>query len=441
MKINRIHIRNFKGFEDRSFDFDPTFNVVVGKNATGKSTVVNALEVALGGYLQCLGIPATPQYRRQFRAEERLIKWNPKEKDYFYNKENTSISATATFDLGNIPNMFNQIEWTRELLKNNTTSHNRRLAGDLIDISEKIKEHKDSIPMPIVLGFGTKRTNSQIRKGKEKQEKRRRLDKAFLAALNDKVDYDGVIEWIHNYEKNLKYGKEFERTKEAVFSAIHTAIPYLKNIEYNNYYLQLEADIEIDGYNYGTTLQSNMSDGLRVMLKMVAEIAYRCAVLNGFLGERAVLETPGVVLIDEIDMHLHPNWQRRVISDLKAAFPKIQFITTTHSPFIIQSLQRNELLILDDSRERVIDFENPYGSGIEDISQVMGVEEVPRSKQFIEYSKTAEAYFNLIEQGVKIIDPGELQALKEKLREYEDRFSDNPVYVALMRAERSRVKL
>jgi len=80
---------------------------------------------------------------------------------------------------------------------------------------------------------------------------------------------------------------------------------------------------------------------------MVAEIAYRCIILNGKLGTRAVVASPGVVLIDELDMHLHPRWQRHIVKDFKAAFPNMQFIVTTHSPFIVQSLESVDLINLD----------------------------------------------------------------------------------------------
>jgi hypothetical protein len=69
------------------------------------------------------------------------------------------------------------------------------------------------------------------------------------------------------------------------------------------------------------------------------------------LAENAVKETPGVVLIDEIDMHLHPNWQKRIVGDLKRIFPKVQFIATTHSPFVVQSLEADELINLERSSD------------------------------------------------------------------------------------------
>jgi len=92
-----------------------------------------------------------------------------------------------------------------------------------------------------------------------------------------------------------------------------------------------------------------LSDGQRIILAMVADIAYKAASLNSQLEEKAALETPGIVLIDEIDWNDHPNWQRKIVDSLKTTFPKIQFIATTHSPFIIQSCRVGELIEMNES--------------------------------------------------------------------------------------------
>ena len=90
-----------------------------------------------------------------------------------------------------------------------------------------------------------------------------------------------------------------------------------------------------------------MSDGLQSMINIVSEIAHRCIELNGIFGVDAVKLTPGVVMIDEIDLYLHPHWQKHVLQDLCNAFPNIQFIVSTHSPFIVQSLEKNQLISFD----------------------------------------------------------------------------------------------
>jgi predicted ATP-binding protein involved in virulence len=122
------------------------------------------------------------------------------------------------------------------------------------------------------------------------------------------------------------------------------------------------AEIQYDGrrkdivvsFADGRELQfSAMSDGQRALVGMVAEIARRATTLNwDYLEERSLRETPGLVLIDELDLHLHPKWQRRVIGDLKRIFPNIQFFATTHSPQIIGEARPEEIVMLTPSGQK-----------------------------------------------------------------------------------------
>jgi len=230
--------------------------------------------------------------------------------------------------------------------------------------------------------YGTERNVAQLRKGKAKNERRSRLEKAFLGALKDTVDFVGVIDWLHDYDSELKYQREFAGTREALFEAIELALPYLEDISYNTRYQELEALVNIEERDYGKKLHGNMSDGFKVVQNIVAELAYRCVVLNGFKGKDAVKETPGIVPIDELDMHLHPNWQRHVVADLKAAFPRIQFIATTHSPFIAQSLSGEGIINLDEPKDA-----NPNKMQVDDVATfVVGVDSA--------YSKNNEELYH-----------------------------------------------
>lgn len=107
-----------------------------------------------------------------------------------------------------------------------------------------------------------------------------------------------------------------------------------------------------------------LSDGYWNVIKIVTDIATKMCILNPYLGGNALQMTPGVVVIDELDLSLHPTWQRRIVRILKELFPKIQFICATHSPFIIQSLEPGELVALDTALD-----EEYSGQSIEDIAE------------------------------------------------------------------------
>ena len=109
---------------------------------------------------------------------------------------------------------------------------------------------------------------------------------------------------------------------------------------------------------------SALSDGYRNVIKIVTDIATKMCILNPYLGKETLKRTPGIVVIDELDLSLHPTWQRRIVGILKDLFPKVQFICATHSPFIIQSLEPGELTTLD----TILD-EAYSGQSIEDIAE------------------------------------------------------------------------
>lgn len=116
-----------------------------------------------------------------------------------------------------------------------------------------------------------------------------------------------------------------------------------------------------------------LSDGMRSMVAMVADIAWRIATLNPHLGAEAAQETQGVVLIDELDLHLHPEWQRRVLGDLRRAFPRIQFIVTTHSPQVLASAENRWVKMLNKDGE-LEDAGRVYGKDSNSVLEdVMGV--------------------------------------------------------------------
>jgi predicted ATP-binding protein involved in virulence len=121
-----------------------------------------------------------------------------------------------------------------------------------------------------------------------------------------------------------------------------------------------------------------LSDGYKNTLSMIADIAYRMAVLNPFLLRDVLVETPGLVLIDEIDLHLHPLWQQRILNDLRRIFPKVQFIVTTHAPSVIHSVKKENLLILSDNTTAYPPVCEVYGSDANEILEsVMGARKRP----------------------------------------------------------------
>jgi predicted ATP-binding protein involved in virulence len=161
---------------------------------------------------------------------------------------------------------------------------------------------------------------------------------------------------------------------------------------------------------------------------MIGDIARRCATINPHLDDDSVSRTPGFVLIDELDLHLHPRWQRRIVDDLKRTFPEIQFITTTHSPFIIQALEPGELRILGGEGPK-IEYAN---RGIEEIARfIQGVDMPATSERFTKQKEAAKTYFQMLREGRDESDP-ELLDAKSKLDRLTVSYADNPGLEAII---------
>ena len=437
MRLKEINIVNFKGFQNKTVYFNGSLNVVIGNNTAGKTTLLKAIQVGLGAYFQCLSqLPGGAMYRRNFSSLDTFKAFVPEQRDYITNKENPRISILADFpktlsvDEGNAIVSDAPIRWHREFVKGYTT-HTKACAGELMEqvhaMETRRNDEKLGTVYPIVLSFGARRTAEQQAKMTRKtKERASRIEKAYKFALHDKVDFDGAMDWLRHYDKDIRDKKEFEHTREAFFEAIQLAIPALSELEYDNG--EIEAVVSVTGRTPERHHFSYMSDGLQAMINIVSEIAHRCIELNGFLGANAIRQTPGIVLIDEIDLYLHPHWQKHVLRDLAAAFPKIQFIVSTHSPFIVQSVNEGQLISFDDD---VLTTGDPSMDGLEDItSDRMGLKQDIRSRKFNEMAKAATSLFEAIDNG-----SADKDALREKLTAIEAEFSDNPAYLAMIRME------
>lgn len=404
MQIRKLYIKNFRGFEEKEFKLNPSFTVAIGDNGTGKSTLLHAVQVAAGAFF--LGLPKVN--RRHIQENEIRFSINrvSKQSEYF---TPTIVEAT-----GHI-NGSGEFTWRRIIPEYGKANSTR--AEDIGQIKSLAESYVASLnqvgrpKLPVIAFYGVKQLGgSDIRKKRVKKNRVIVRD-GYYNALAAKSDENQFTQWFYYYGEELKEGNEFEGTYEAVIDAIETAVPYLSNVTFDNFRLELVADCEIEGQPTKRLPHSLMSDGVKRMLGIVTDIAYRCATLNGFLGRNAVKETNGVVMIDELDMHLHPNWQRVVVRDLKRAFPNIQFVVTTHSPFIVQSVDSDELINLD----LVMDIP-PNELKIDEVAtEIMGVESpfaVDNEEKYVQARKLlsmidTDIEVSKIDQALdEITDPG-----------------------------------
>ena len=441
MRIKHLNIRNFRGYELKSFDFDERLSVVVGNNTAGKTALLQAVQVALGAFLASLkALPNEPAYRHNFTKDDEFLRYDREKKDFFKNVEATRIDVDAVYPRtkngSNSELEEKPISWWLEL-RGNKTTHSVECVGELMDEVERMERKRetegDNAIYPLVLSFGANRIDNQYRAASKTKARASKITKGYKSSLRETVDFQSAFDWLYRYEQSMKKGQEFEGTYEAVLDALSKAIPALTDVMVDSKNSELTANVSVKGQEPNYQTYEHMSDGFKSVICIVAEMAYRCVQLNGFLGRDAVKKTPGVVLIDELDLYLHPRWQKHLLEDLQKAFPQIQFIVSTHSPFIIQSVMKHNLITLDG----VNDDTDPIYRSIEEIVTSEMNMETPRSKTYNLMVEKAERYYQLVKNGQG--DSEEAMRVNKELDDIEQEFSNDPAYVALLKAERKSV--
>ncbi len=383
MNLHKIHIKNYRGFEDVEFELNPHFNVFVGDNGAGKTSFLDACALAISPFLAVF-------WENNINIEN----------DIRIKMINGQPRPQLPFSIDSEGHLLNaSISW---YLKKTSHTVKYQSSGRLEFAGSRMLESSrngEKINFPLLAYHGTGRLWTQHQPSEYTKQKEG-VFSGYKNCLSAKSDSKAFISWYKTYEDEVR---KFDRPEDKVFlqvlnDTITCFVEQWDNIAYSFRRDEL-IGFYVNGDGEKKELSFNqLSDGYRNVIGMVADIAYRCIQLNPHLKENVIKETEGIVLIDEIDLHLHPNWQRRIVNDLKNAFPKIQFIATTHSPFIIQSLKSEELINLDTPDIRT--ESDPYKLSIEDIAEnVMQVEGVPRSVQFNEMIKVAEQYYNLLKNG------------------------------------------
>lgn len=428
--LNKITLSNFRKFQDITYHLDSQMNVFIGHNASGKTTVLEAVCVALGAYLAAYKEYVSSQHVRNIAESDVMLKSNRTEKGIISPSETkqfpSGISCKLQWDDAELP-------YQRILEKEGGRTKfdgNNPMQKFVTEWEKAIKQANLSDQnhvFPLVLYLSSARLWSEGKAGKE-------LDAipARTAAYNHCLNSKRGTQLSFGYMKLLRdlASEENEGRPYPVYDTVMDAVRYSlkeelepgQDIMYSSRY----KDIALKNAD-GTVIRfSSLSDGYRNVIKIVMDIAARACILNPYLKEEALQKTPGVVVIDELDLSLHPTWQKRIVRILKNLFPKIQFICATHSPFIIQSLEPGELIALD----KMLD-EEYSGRSIEDIAEgIMDVDMPQYSEKKEEMYQAAKTYFEALSRND--ISGEELQGLKERADVLAAEYSDNPAYGALL---------
>ncbi len=364
MRVDRLEIRNFKKFAEAAFDFPRSanspsdagsFHVLIGENGTGKTTILDALAVALGVWLEWKPDSLLANSHRRLKREDKRLIGTPQGDRTQLQRVPETMSVRAT---GAILNQ-THVTWGQELTVGKTRVSNAASKDVLESIWSAYERvcKSEQVLLPVICYYGAGRawlTHNERKKAKAKSNGPANRWEAFYDCLNERIRVSDLAHWF--LSEHIEMGNRQGQPRpgfEVVRRAVLACVPGADGIWYDSDSEEIALSIDGSAQPFG-----NLSAGQRVMLAMVADLAIKMVTQNNFLVPpdalgpeddplpRVLAQTPGVVLIDELDVHLHPKWQRRACHDLQRVFPKIQFIGTTHSPQIVGSIQPDEIIRL-----------------------------------------------------------------------------------------------
>ena len=417
LKINKLYLDNYRCFKDFTIDFHDQLTVLVATNGKGKTAILDAIAVAFGTFVNSTGLARGSVFNRSDvqKIKARETKTNEMEEVYpLVLEANGLINNEVT-------------HWSRELHKPKgatTTKDTKSLIQYGQDIRNKVVHKVDEI-IPLISYYGTGRLwgLKKITLNK-KQHETSRLS-GYIDCLDPLSSYKSFESWyvdiclaelelkIEEIEKNNLdiSNNEFTSIRKSIQQAVNHIVE--KNTGWKDIVYKKRAEtIVAQNETFGELSLMQLSDGIRNMIGLVADIAYRAVKLNPHL-ENAPKQTPGIVLIDEVDMHLHPKWQQTVLTDLISAFPNIQFIVTTHSPQVLSTVKKEQIRILGDN---VVSTPSTHSFGEDSsvlLAELMNVSPLP-PLQIVEKRKE---YQRLIEDR-EYESPRAKQLQKELIENY-----------------------
>lgn len=433
MRIDKIHIQNFRGIEDLEITLNPKFNLFIGENGSGKTAILEAMAVGVGSFFS--GIPGV-QSRHIRDADIRYFK--AIEGSYEF-----AAKTKVEVNSGVVNN--EQISWYKEregIAGSNKMGNRSAIRAVSEDINQAIRNSKRTtvIDLPVLAYYSTARLWKEGRDNKREEETEIKVKdlpsryRGYKDALEIKSTFKIMLEWFKGKFTDKVANNSSSFQLECVKGVIIKNIPGAKNVKWIFDKDQIQT-LYIVFENEHETPFHFLSDGYRNLLAIFADLAYRCVTLNPHFGQQANLNSEGVVLIDELDLHLHPAWQKNIVNQLKDTFPKIQFVATTHSPFIIQETNEGELFKLQNNDQVSIGGANEYS--LEDIAEYLQqVSDPAWSIRKKEMYNAAKEYFELLNKLKPNTNVHELDQIREKLNILGKSYSDNVAYTAFLEQKR-----
>ena len=352
MRLSKINILNYKGFEQCEVEFNPKVNVFIGSNASGKTTMLTAI------------LKSVYSVTRKFSQLSRHKELNLSPDDVNYNAKFCLIDATLK-DFPNYESLVNAVVYTKPLTKEdlNSIKVKQKSAEELIKTYEN-ELSTSPFTIPIFKFYPANRGGLTYAEQRSQKSYLVSQLEAWSNLYQDAISYSRFFNWFFEQETDeLRLQRDVKdftiqnpalRDVRSALSLAFELLGYGRNIKIKSTQVKREGNSTLTPNlileNTETKQEEsldNKSDGEKAIITLISDIAYNLSLAKDFMKDNTFLNSPGIVIIDEIETHLHPNWQRQIVPILTTVFPNIQLFIATHSPQIVGSVKSDSVFICD----------------------------------------------------------------------------------------------
>ena len=356
MYLKKIHIKNYKAIKELDIELKHGVNLLIGDNGAGKTSVLEGIAVALGGmFVNVAGVSTKNIIKEDVRFIIKPL-----------GDSSTSIEYCEPVSAGCMLHISDSQEFTWNRIKEEVSATHTKIDDKDVCVWMKKLTNNSETNLPLI-SFQSAARAWRVRRGDFGTELKKKLDDrrcGYIGCLDSSMDVKSVQQWCLKQEvmaSNKGTVREYEMFKNivATFMKEINELSDVPSIFYSTQFNELvykddKAEMPI----------SKLSAGYQSLLWMIMDLAYRVCLLNPELDNRE--QITGIVLIDEIDLHLHPKWQWNVIEALRKTFENVQFIIATHSPIVISASKEANLVLLDNEQD-VNYLPDCYGYEVEDV--------------------------------------------------------------------------
>ncbi len=399
MHIEQLTLNKFRGAKELPLVLHERMNVFVGMNGAGKSSLLDASAILLSWLINRI---------KTVSASGRPISEADIQNGAAYARLSVKLSNYAT-----------PYEWSLVKYRKGRQQDEKSSLSALSQLAAALKKRfsacDGAVNLPLFVYYPVNRAVLDIPLRIRGQHRFDVLS-AYDDALTGGSNFRTFFEWFREREdlenENRKYlDKEFCPVPEleAVRRALSQFMPTFKNLTVRRDPLRME--VEKNGQRL---IVNQLSDGEKCLMAMVGDLARRLAIINPLRDNP--LDGEGVILIDEIDLHLHPKWQRMIVPKLREVFPYCQFLVSTHSPHVITHVQAECIYLLEQTKSGMT-AQHPresYGKNADRILEdLMGLETTRPDK----VSSELQSLYEEIDQGQLVDARQKIVTLKAEIGE------------------------